>query len=61
MSDESKKHRSHLPMPNTARPTLITYDAKEDKKRGLRGKIADSKKEEFTAAIKSATGLMHQY
>ncbi len=22
------KHRSHLPMPNTVRPTLITYDAK---------------------------------
>ena len=22
------KHRSHLPMPNTVRPSLITYDAK---------------------------------
>jgi len=39
----------------------VAADAKEDKKRGLRGKVADSKKEEFTAAIKSATGLMHQY
>jgi len=29
MNDESKKHRSHLPMPNTARPSLITYDAKD--------------------------------
>ena len=29
MSSEDKKHRSHLPMPNTARPTLITYDAKD--------------------------------
>jgi arylsulfatase A-like enzyme len=29
MSDESKKFRSHLPMPNTARPGLITYDAKD--------------------------------
>ncbi|MBP1597281.1 MAG: putative arylsylfatase AtsD (Aryl-sulfate sulfohydrolase) (Arylsulphatase) [Acidobacteria bacterium] len=29
MSPEDKKHRSHLPMPNTSRPTLITYDAKD--------------------------------
>lgn len=29
MSDESKKFRSHLPMPNTSRPSLITYDAKD--------------------------------
>jgi arylsulfatase len=29
MSTEDKKHRSHLPMPNTTRPTLITYDAKD--------------------------------
>ena len=29
MSLEKEKHRSHLPMPNTARPRLITYDAKD--------------------------------
>jgi len=29
MSTEDKKYRSHLPMPNTTRPTLITYDAKD--------------------------------
>jgi arylsulfatase A-like enzyme len=29
MSTEDKKHRSHLPMRNTTRPTLITYDAKD--------------------------------
>jgi arylsulfatase A-like enzyme len=29
MSSEDKKHRSHLPMPNTTRATLITYDAKD--------------------------------
>ncbi len=29
MSSQDKKHRSHLPMPNTARPSLITYDAKD--------------------------------
>jgi arylsulfatase len=29
MSAEDKKHRSHLPMPNSTRPTLITYDAKD--------------------------------
>ena len=29
MSSQDKKHRSHLPMPNTVRPTLITYDAKD--------------------------------
>jgi arylsulfatase A-like enzyme len=29
MSDNDKKHRSHLPMPNTVRPKLVTYDAKD--------------------------------
>ena len=29
MSDETRKHRSHLPLPNTVRPTLITYDARD--------------------------------
>jgi arylsulfatase len=29
MSDETRKHRSHLPLPNTVRPGLITYDARD--------------------------------
>ena len=29
MSNEDKKHRSHLPMPNTTRPQFIAYDAKD--------------------------------
>jgi arylsulfatase len=29
MTTEDKKHRSHLPMPNATRPTLITYDARD--------------------------------
>jgi arylsulfatase len=29
MGSEDKKHRSHLPMPNTSRRGLITYDAKD--------------------------------
>jgi arylsulfatase len=29
MTDETKKHRSHLPMPNTERPKFIAYDAKD--------------------------------
>ena len=29
MNSEDKKNRSHLPMPNTSRPRLITYDAKD--------------------------------
>ena len=29
MSSEDKKHRSHLPMPNTGQKGLITYDAKD--------------------------------
>jgi len=29
MSDESRKHRAHLPMPNTAKPKSICYDAKD--------------------------------
>jgi len=29
MSTQDKKHRSHLPMPNTQRPQFIAYDAKD--------------------------------
>ncbi len=29
MSTQDKKHRSHLPMPNTQRPRFIAYDAKD--------------------------------
>src|SRR5271157_4989598 len=29
MSSEDRNHRSHLPMPNTARRGLVTYDAKD--------------------------------
>jgi len=29
MSTEDKKHRSHLPMPNTQKPKFIAYDAKD--------------------------------
>jgi len=29
MSTEDKKHRSHLPMPNTTRPKFIAYDGKD--------------------------------
>ena len=29
MNGDDKKHRSHLPMPNTTRRGLITYDAKD--------------------------------
>jgi hypothetical protein len=39
----------------------VAADAKEDKKRGLRGKVADSKKAELETAIKDATALLDQY
>jgi arylsulfatase A-like enzyme len=29
VDSQDKKHRSHLPMPNTSRPRLVTYDAKD--------------------------------
>ena len=29
MDEMNAKHRSHLPMPNTTRPKLVTYDAKD--------------------------------
>jgi arylsulfatase A-like enzyme len=29
MSSDDKKHRSHLPMPNTVRPQFVAYDAKD--------------------------------
>jgi len=29
MSDQDKKHRSHLPMPNTQRPQFVAYDARD--------------------------------
>lgn len=45
----------------TLQKVPVAADAKEDKKRGLRGKAADSKKAEYEAAIKGATALLDQY
>jgi len=30
LSTQDNKHRSHLPMPNSEKPTFIAYDTKED-------------------------------
>jgi len=40
---------------------LLTQPAPEAKKRGLRGKIAEEKKEELTDYMKEAVNLVHQY
>src|SRR5208283_5322815 len=40
---------------------LLTPPAPEEKKRGLRGKIAEEKKEELTDYMKEAVNLVHQY
>ena len=39
----------------------VAADAKEDKKRGLRGKAVESKKAEVQASLKSAVALLDQY
>lgn len=39
----------------------VAADAKEDKKRGVRGKMADSKKAELEGSLKAAVQLLHQY
>jgi hypothetical protein len=39
----------------------VAADAKEDKKRGLRGKAVESKKAELEASLKEATALLGQY
>jgi hypothetical protein len=39
----------------------VAADAKEEKKRGLRGKVVESKKAEFEASLKSAMALLDQY
>jgi len=39
----------------------VAADAKEDKKRGLRGKAVEAKKAELEASLKSATALLAQY
>ncbi len=39
----------------------VAPDVKEEKKRGLRGKVADSKKAELQASLKSAIALLDQY
>ena len=39
----------------------IAADAKEEKKRGLRGKAIEAKKEELSASLKSAVALLHEY
>jgi len=40
---------------------LLTQSAPEAQKRGLRGKIAEAKKEELTDYMKEAMNLVHQY
>jgi hypothetical protein len=39
----------------------VAADAKEDKKRGLRGKAVESKTAELEASLKEATSLLQQY
>jgi hypothetical protein len=39
----------------------VAADAREDKKRGLRGKVVESKKAELEASLKDAMALLHQY
>jgi hypothetical protein len=39
----------------------VAADAQEAKKRGLRGKAAESKKAELQASLKAAVGLLQQY
>jgi hypothetical protein len=39
----------------------VAADAKEDKKRGLRGKAVDSKKAELEGSLKEASSLLQQY
>lgn len=29
MNDDDKRHRTHLPMPNTERPRFVAYDARD--------------------------------
>jgi len=41
--------------------TPIGAPPAEDKKRGLRGKVAENKKEEISASMKEAVALVHQY
>jgi hypothetical protein len=39
----------------------VAPSAKEESKRGLRGKVVESKKAELAASIKAASELLHQY
>jgi hypothetical protein len=39
----------------------VAADAKEGKKRGLKGKVAENKKAEFEASLKAAAKVLHEY
>jgi hypothetical protein len=39
----------------------VAADAKEEKKRGIKGKVADKKKAEFEASLKGAAALLQKY
>jgi hypothetical protein len=41
--------------------TPLAAPPAEDKKRGLRGKVAENKKEEISESMKAAVALVHQY
>jgi hypothetical protein len=64
MSGEEKvrqQYRCYYGAEGALQRVPVAADAKEEKKRGVRGKMADSKKQELEASLKAAVQLLHQY
>jgi hypothetical protein len=62
--EEKARHenRCYYGAEGTLQKVPLAADAKDEKKkRGLRGKAIENKKEEISAAVKEAMALMHQY
>jgi len=56
-----QQYRVYYGAEGTEQKVPLAPDAKEDKKRGLRGKAVESKKAEMQAAMKDAVALLHEY
>jgi hypothetical protein len=56
-----KQERCYYGADGKLQKVLLTQPAPESTKRGLRGKIAEKKKEELTDYMQEAVGLVHRY
>ncbi len=56
-----QQYKCYYGAEGTLQKVPVAADAKEEQKRGLRGKVIENKKAELEASLKEAVGLLRQY